>query len=143
MADTVHQGRRSEAADPSVAELLKQLSEQTSTLVRQELELAKIELESKGKKAGLGAGMFGAAGLFGLFALATLTACAVLALDTAMAGWLAALIVAVVYGAVAGGLALSGKAKVTEAVPPVPEQTVDSVKEDVKWTKQHAKAPHQ
>jgi uncharacterized membrane protein YqjE len=126
--------------DQPVADLIKQLTEQTKMLVSQEIELAKAELGEKGKKAGLGAGMFGGAGLFGLFAFAALTACVVLALATAMEAWLAALIVALLYGAVAGGLALSGKKKVQEAVPPVPEQTVDTVKEDVKWTKERAQA---
>jgi uncharacterized membrane protein YqjE len=126
--------------DQSVAELVRQLTEQTRTLARQEIELAKAELTEKGRKAGLGAGMLGAAGLFGFFAFATLTACAVLALATAIDGWLAALIVAAAYGAIAGVLALSGRKQVAEAVPPVPEQTVDEVKEDVRWTKQRAQA---
>jgi uncharacterized membrane protein YqjE len=126
--------------DQSVAELVRQLSEQTRTLARQEIELAKAELTEKGRKAGLGAGMLAAAGLFGFFALATLTACAVLALATAFDGWLAALIVAAAYGAIAGVLALGGRKQVAEAVPPVPEQTVDEVKEDVRWTKQRAQA---
>ena len=130
----------SELRDQSVADLVKQLTEQTRTLARQEIELAKAELTEKGKKAGLGAGMFGAAGLLGLFAFAVLTACFVLALATAMAGWLAALVVAVVYGAAAGVLALIGKKEFQEAAPPVPEQTVDTVKEDVRWTKQRAAA---
>ncbi len=126
--------------DQSVSDLVKQLTEQTKTLVHQEIELAKVELTEKGKKAGIGAGMFGAAGLLGFFAFATLTACLVLALDTAMAAWLAALIVAALYGAAAGVLALSGKKQVTEAAPPVPEQTVETVKEDVQWAKQRAQA---
>jgi MFS family permease len=123
-----------------VGELVKELSEQTSRLVRQELELARAELTQKGKRAGIGAGMFGGAGLFGLFAFGALTACFVLALDTAMAGWLAALIVAAVYGAIAAVLALTGKRKVKEATPPAPEQAIDSVKEDVQWAKQRAQA---
>jgi hypothetical protein len=123
----------------SIADLLRELSDQTATLVRQELDLAKAELAVKGRQAGLGAGMFGGAGLFGLYALGALTACLILALSTAMDGWLAALIVAAAYGAIAGVLALIGKNKVQEGVPPVPEQTVDSVKEDVRWTKQRAK----
>jgi uncharacterized membrane protein (UPF0127 family) len=130
----------SDLRDQPVADLIKQLTEQTKTLVSQEIELAKAELGEKGKKAGLGAGMFGVAGLFGFFAFAVLTACAVLVLATAMAPWLAALIVAVLYGAIAGGLAANGKKKVQEAVPPVPEQTVDTVKEDVQWTKERAQA---
>lgn len=129
--------------DRSIADLLKQLSDQTTTLVRQELDLAKTELAVKGKKAGLGAGMFGAAGVFGLYAVGALTACVILALGTAIDGWLAALIVAGVYGAIAGVLALTGKSKVQEGVPPVPEQTVESVKEDVELTKQRAKEGRQ
>jgi len=83
--------------------------------------------------------MFGGAGLFGFFAFAVLTACLVLVLATAMDAWLATLIVAVAYGAIAGVLALSGKKQVQEATPPAP-QTVETVKEDVQWTKQRAQA---
>jgi hypothetical protein len=126
--------------EQSTAELLRQLSEQTTKLVRQEIELAKAELTEKGKKAGIGAGMFGGAGALGFYAFGALTACVILALATAVDGWLAALIVAVVYGAAAGVLALTGKQKVTEASPPVPEQAVDSTKEDVRWVKNRAKA---
>jgi uncharacterized membrane protein YqjE len=129
-----------ETRDRPVGELLKQLSDQTASLVRKELELAKAELGEKGKRAGLGAGMFGGAGLFAILALGALTACVILALDTAMAAWLAALIVGVVYGAIAGALALTGKTKVQQATPPVPEQAVESVKEDVEWTKTKAKS---
>jgi len=125
-------------SDRPVGELMSELSLQTSTLVRQELELAKLELTEKGKQAGIGAGMFGAAGAVGLYAAGALTACLVLLLATAVTGWLAALIIAAVYGAVAGGLALMGKAKVKQAVPPVPEQATESVKEDVQWTKTRA-----
>ena len=128
----------SDVSDQPIAELVKQLSDQTASLARQEVELAKAELALKGKQAGLGAGMFGGAGMFALYAFGALTACVILALSEAMKGWLAALIVAAIYGAVAGGLALVGKRKVQQAVPPVPEQTVESVKEDVEWTKQRA-----
>jgi uncharacterized membrane protein YqjE len=121
-----------------VSELMRELSTQTSTLVHQELELAKLELAEKGKQAGIGAGMFGGASVVGLYAVGALTACLVLALATAVTGWLAALIVAVVYGAAAGGLALMAKAKVKQAVPPLPEQATESVKEDVQWTKTRA-----
>jgi uncharacterized membrane protein YqjE len=123
----------------SVPELMRQLSDQTATLVRQELELAKAELAVKGKRAGVGAGMFGAAGVFGLYALGALTATVILALSLAMKGWLAALIVTVVYGAIAGVLALAGKSNVSKGVPPVPEQTVETVREDVQVAKQRAK----
>ena len=129
-----------ELRDRSTAELLKRLSDETTTLVKQELELAKAELQEKGKRAGVGAGMFGGAGLFGVAAFAALTACVIAALDLAMALWLAALIVAVVYAAVAGVLALTGKQKVKEATPPVPEQARESVKEDVEWAKTRARS---
>src|SRR5919197_3866592 len=105
--------------------------------MRQELELAKVELTAKGKQAGIGAGMFGGAGLLALYGLGALTAAAILALATAMAGWLAAIIVAAVWFAIAGVLALVGKGHTQRAVPPVPEQTVETVKEDVRFTKQH------
>ncbi|HWC85049.1 MAG TPA: phage holin family protein [Solirubrobacteraceae bacterium] len=118
---------------------MREFSEQTTTLVRQELELAKLELSEKGKRAGIGVGMFGGAGVLGLYAAGALTACFILALATAVTGWLAALIVAAVYGAAAGALALSGKSKVQQAVPPIPEQATESVKEDVQWTKSRAK----
>ena len=130
---------RSPAEDASFADLTRRLSDQTKLLVQQEVELAKAELSEKGKRAGIGAGMFGGAGLFGLFAFATLTACLILALSEAVAPWLAALIVTVVYGAIAGVLALTGKKKVQEATPPMPE-TVETVKDDVAWTKQRAQA---
>jgi uncharacterized membrane protein YqjE len=129
---------RNGSREQSTADLLRQLSEQTTTLVRQEIELAKAELTEKGKKAGMGAGMFGGAGALGFYALGAFTACLILALDLAVAGWLAALIVTVIYGAIAGVLALTGKKKVAEAGPPVPEQAVDSTKEDVRWVKTRA-----
>jgi hypothetical protein len=118
-----------------LGELLKQLSEETTRLVHQEIELAKAELTQKGRQAGMGAGLFGAAGTIGFLALAALTTCFILALDAVMPAWLAALLVAVVYAAVAAVLALRGRAKVKQAVPPVPEQTIETVKEDVQWAK--------
>jgi hypothetical protein len=129
-----------ELRDRPTAELLKQLSDETTTLVKQEVDLAKAELQQKGKQAGVGVGMFGGAGLFGAGAFAALTACLVAALDLAMPLWLAALIVAVLYAAVAGVLALRGKQKVKEAAPPVPEQARESVKEDVEWAKTRARS---
>jgi len=123
-----------------VGDLVKEATEQAQTLVRQEIELAKAELSEKGKKAGIGAGMFGGAGLFGLFAFGALTAAFIGAVDLAVPFWAAALIVAAAYGAIAGVLALTGKNKVQEATPPVPEEAVDNVKEDVAWTKQRARA---
>jgi uncharacterized membrane protein YqjE len=129
-----------ELRDRRTGDLLKELSGQTTTLVRQEIELAKAELGEKSKTAGLGAGLFGGAGVFGLGAFAALTTCIIAALDTAMPLWLAALIPAVVYGAIAAVLALQGRDKVREAGPPVPEQTTESVKEDVQWARTRAKS---
>src|SRR5436190_6108129 len=126
-------------SDRSVPELMRQLSDQTASLVRQELDLAKAELATKGKRAGIGAGMFGGASVFGLYALGALTACAILALSLAMKDWLAALIVAAALGAIAGVLALMGAKNVKRGVPPTPEETIESVREDVEWTKQRAK----
>ena len=126
------------SSDASVGELARQLSEQTSRLVRQEMELAKAELAIKGKRAGIGAGIFGTAGLLALYAVGALITAAIAALATAVDTWLAALIVAVVLGAAAGVAALLGKNKVQEAMPPVPEDSVESVKEDVQWTKTRA-----
>ncbi len=118
-----------------VGELLKQLSEETTTLVKQELELAKAEMAEKGRQAGTGAGLFGGAGVTGLLALIALTLTLIYALGTGMEDWIAALIVTVLWAAVAGVLALTGKQKLQEAGPPVPEQTVETVKEDVEWAK--------
>jgi uncharacterized membrane protein YqjE len=129
-----------ELRERSIGELLKQLSQETTTLVRQELELAKAEMAQKGKQAGVGAGMFGGAGVSALLGLGALTAAAIAALDAAMPLWLAALIVGLVWLAVAGVLALRGKTKVQAATPPVPEQTQESVKEDVEWAKTQAKS---
>jgi uncharacterized membrane protein YqjE len=137
MADDVG---RSDLRDRPTSELLKQLSDQTTSLVRQEIELAKLEFREKGKKAGVGAGMFGGAGLFGLYAVGALTATIILALATFLPGWVAALIVTVVYGAIAGVLALRGKSQVKEATPPVPEQAVETTKEDVRWVKTRARS---
>ena len=121
--------------DRSLGELLKQLSQETTQLVHQELELAKAELTQKGKQVGAGAGMFGGAGALGLAALGALTACFILALNAAMPAWLAALIVAVVYGIIAFVLVKQGQAKLKQATPPMPEQTIETVKEDVEWAK--------
>jgi uncharacterized membrane protein YqjE len=126
--------------EQSMGELFKELSNDLSTLVRQELRLAQAEMTEKGKKAGLGAGMFGGAGLLGLFALAALTTAVIAALAKGMDVWLAALIVTVVYLAGAGILALNGRRKVSQATPPTPEQTVETVKEDVEWAKTRAQS---
>ena len=119
----------------SLPELLQRLSAETSQLVHEELELAKAELSQKGRQAGAGAGLFGGAAAIGLLALAALTTCIILALANAIPAWLAALIVAVVYAAIAAVLAVQGRARVKQAMPPVPEQTMQSVKEDAQWAR--------
>jgi uncharacterized membrane protein YqjE len=129
-----------ELTDRSTGELLKQLSNETTTLVRHEIDLMKAELAQKAKPAGIGAGMFGGAGLFGLGAFLALTAFFIALLDGAMPIWAAALIVAAVYALIAGALALTGKRKVREATPVAPEQTMESVKEDVQWAKTRARS---
>jgi uncharacterized membrane protein YqjE len=128
-------GDTEDLRDRSLGELLKQLSEQTTRLVHQELELAKAELQQKGKEVGAGAGLFGGAGAIGLAALGALTACFILALNAIMPAWLAALLVAVVYGIIAFVLVKQGHSRMKRAVPLVPEQTIETVKEDVQWAK--------
>src|ERR671916_100309 len=122
--------------DRPIGDLLKQLSQETTTLVKQELDLAKAEMTQKGKDAGAGAGFIGGGALFGLGMFGALTASLIALLATAIDHvWLAALIVAVVYGAIGGVLALRGKDKIQEAAPAGPEQTVETVKEDVEWAR--------
>jgi hypothetical protein len=133
-------GNNNDLHDRPIGDLLKQLSEETTTLVKQEIDLAKAEMTEKGRQAGIGAGMFGGAGVSGLLALIFLSFAAMAALDTSIAGWLAALVVGAVWTAVAAVLALQGKNKVQEAVPPAPEQAIESSKEDVEWAKSQAKS---
>ena len=129
------QGRVADPREQSIGELVKDLAGETSTLVRQEIDLAKAEMTERGKRIGKGAGILGAAAVVGLLAAGALTACLIAALDLAMATWLAALVVTVVFGAIAAALALTGRKQIQEAAPPVPEQAIDSVKEDVQWAK--------
>lgn len=117
--------------DETLGGLVHQLSEQIPELVRSEIRLAQAELTVKGKKAGLGVGLFSAAGVLAHFALATLVATAILALSLAVAAWLAGLIVAVVLLAAAGLAAVVGKLEVAQATPPAPERALAGVREDV------------
>lgn len=117
--------------DETLGGLVHQLSEQIPELVRSEIRLAQAELTAKGKKAGLGVGLFSVAGLLALFGLATLVATAILALSLAVAAWLAALVVAVVLLSAAGLAALVGKKEVAQATPPAPERAIAGVREDV------------
>jgi sugar phosphate permease len=118
-----------------MADLVKELSGQLSVLMRQEIELAKTEATEKAKKAGVGAGMLGGAGIAALLMLGSLTAFLILVLALALPDWAAALIVTGVWAVVAGVLALRGREKVREVGKPVPEKTVETMKEDVEWMK--------
>jgi uncharacterized membrane protein YqjE len=124
----------------STGDLVRELSEQTTTLVRKEVELAKAELSQKGKIVGIGAGMLAAAALVGLLALGVLTALVLSLLDKAMDFSLAALIVTLVYATAAGVLAMAGKDQIKQGMPPAPEETVETVKEDVEWARNQAKS---
>jgi hypothetical protein len=130
-------GGTAPAADPrdrGVGELVKDLASQTSTLVRQEIQLAQAEVTQKGKVAGKGAGMLAGAAVAALLALGALTAALIALLDNWMATWVAALIVMVLWAIVAAVLAKSGQKALQRATPPAP-QTVETVKEDIQWAK--------
>lgn len=122
---------RVEGDDPTLGALVHQLSEQTSALVRSEVELAKAELAEKGRNAGIGIGLFSAAGLLGFFGAAVMITTVILALALVLPAWAAALIVAVLLFVGAGGAALVGKSKVQEATPPTPERAMEGVPKDV------------
>ncbi|HEV7883144.1 MAG TPA: phage holin family protein [Solirubrobacteraceae bacterium] len=138
-SDTSHDSARAND-DRSAAELIKQVSEQTSKLVRQEIALARLEIREKIKHFEIGAGLLGAAAFFALFGAATLIAALVLVLATAMEAWLAALVVAVVLLAGAGIMALGGKRQIAEATPPAPEQAVENVQADIEEVKRSVRA---
>ncbi len=123
----------------STGELISRLSTEVSTLVREELQLAQLEVSGKAKQAGLGAGMMGAAGLLALYGFGTLIAAAVLALALVLDGWAAALIVGAVLLAVAAIVALIGKNRVSQAGTPVPQKAVDSVKADLDAVRHHGR----
>lgn len=135
-ADVRTNGRVADRRELGVGELVKDLSGQVSTLVRQEVELAKAELTEKGKQAGAGAGMFGGAAVAALLMLGSLTAFLILVLAIPLPAWAAALIVTALWGAVAAVLALRGREELRRMGKPVPEQTVETVKEDVQWLKE-------
>ena len=124
--------------EPSTGELISQLSTQLSTLVRDELRLAQLEVTGKAKKAGLGAELFGAAGIFAWFGVGALVAAAILGLATALDAWLAAIIVGVALFVIAGAAALVGKKEVSQGTPPLPAEAIDGVKTDVRTVKEAA-----
>lgn len=127
-------GEPTSRRDASPGELASEVAKDMSTLVRQEIALAKVELQQEAKTAGMAAGAFGGAGFAGYFVLFFLSLAAVYALDSVMpAGW-AALIVAAVWAVIAGVLALVGRKKLKQ-FNPKPERTIETVKEDVQWAK--------
>ena len=123
----------------TTGELVTRLSTQISDLVHTELQLAKAELAEKGKRAGVGAGLAGTAGVLALYGLGALIAAVIAALSLAVPVWAAALIVAVLIFIVAGVLGLLGKNQIQRATPPVPENTVESVKRDVATVQERIK----
>lgn len=121
--------------DRSVPELIRELAQETGTLVRQELQLARAEIATSTKRAGIGIGEIGGAAILGLLALGALTTAAIAALALALPVWAAALVVAGVESGGAALLGLSGRSQVAAGIPPKPEQTIETVKEDVEWAK--------
>ena len=130
--------RTEERSDRPLGDLVQELSQQTATLVRQEMRLAQVELQEKGKHAGIGAGMFGGAGLVALYGAGAVIAATIMLIATAVEPWIAALIVGVVLLAVAGVLALLGRKQVDRAKPPKPERAMESVRDDVEHVKGRA-----
>lgn len=127
-----------ERREQPIGEVARDLTRDLSLLVRQEIDLAKAEMTSKGRTAAPGLGMIGGAGLVALAATGALTAFLVLVLATFLPDWLAALIVGAALAGVAYVLAMRGKDRVAEAGAPIPEQTIETVKEDVEWAKTRA-----
>jgi sugar phosphate permease len=124
--------------DRPLGEVAGDLTRDLSLLVRQELELAKAEMKEKGRVAAPGLGMIGGAGVTGLMAAGALTAFLILTLSIFLPEWSSALIVGAVLAAVTYVLVKQGKERVEKAGSPVPEQTIETVKEDVEWAKTRA-----
>jgi hypothetical protein len=125
--------------EPSTGQLISDLTNQISRLVRDEARLAQAEVTQKAKRLGVGAGLFGGAGLFAFFGLAALITTAILALALVLPAWLSALIVAVVLFVIAGVLALVGKKDVQQGSPPVPTEAIASTKADIQTVKESAR----
>jgi len=127
-----------ELRERPIGEVAKSLTSDLSLLLRQEIDLAKAEMAEKGRTAAPGLGMFGGAGIVALCAAGALTAFLILVLSTFLPDWAAALVVGAVLATVAYVLIQQGKERVADAGPPVPEQTIETVKEDVEWAKTRA-----
>jgi methyl-accepting chemotaxis protein len=138
MDNTASTSRTGSAAQASAGELVKQMSEQVSRLVRDEMRLAQLEMTRKGKQAGAGLGLAGMGGVLALYAGGALLACAIIALSGVLAAWLAALIVGAALAAAAAAAALAGKGRLSKAMPAVPEQAIGNVKADVEEIREKA-----
>jgi uncharacterized membrane protein YqjE len=135
----VTQVRTEELSERSVGDLVQQLSQQTAALVRQEMRLAQVELQEKGKRAGIGAGMFGGAGLVALYGVGAVVAAVIMLAATAVEPWVSALIVGAVLLITAGILALLGRRQVEQATPPKPERAMESVQDDVEHIRERVR----
>jgi uncharacterized membrane protein YqjE len=135
--------RNDTTAEPTIGQLVSDLSTEVSQLVHDEMRLARVEMTEKAKGLGVGAGMFGAAGVLALYGGAALVATAVLALALVVDAWLAALIVTVALFGAAGVVALRGRRRVQEATPPVPTRTVENVQRDVAAVREAREHSHQ
>lgn len=133
-------GAPSAPSDESIGRLVSQISEQTSRLVRDEMRLAQLELSRKGKEVGIGAGLFGGAGLFALFGTGALVAAAIAGLATTLSVWLSALLVGLALFVVAGLAALVGKREVSAGTPPLPEEAIAGLKQDAQALKPGSRA---
>jgi len=130
---------RGEQAGRSTGELLKDLSDQVSHLVRDEIQLATAELEAKGRRFGFGAGLFGVAGMLGMFAGGSFVAAVILLLAEVVPAWVAAVIVGVALAVIAAVVALVARNQVRRAAPPVPQEAVGSVRQDIQVVKESAR----
>jgi uncharacterized membrane protein YqjE len=139
MEPQIDGNRPATASDQSTGQLVTQLSEQVSRLVRDELQLTRVEMTRKGKQAGAGAGLLGGAGVVALYGLACLVACVIIAISGAIAAWLAALIVGAALLAAAGIAAMLGRSRLRRATPPVPKQALGSVQADVQEIKERVR----
>ncbi|HEY5985300.1 MAG TPA: phage holin family protein [Streptosporangiaceae bacterium] len=138
MDDTTTTAHPTTAKDRPTGELVRQLSEDVSRLIRDEMKLAQLEMARKGKQAGLGIGMFGGSGLLALYGFGCLLASAIIAISGAVTAWLAALVVGAALLAVAALAALLGKGRLNKSTPPVPAEAIDSVKADVEEIRERA-----
>ncbi len=142
MSDQRISGAAHASTESTLGGLVHDLSQQLPELIRSELRLAQAEVAEKGKRAGLGIGLFSGAGLLAFFGFGTLVATAVIALSNALPAWLSGVIVAVVLFAAAGIVAVLGKGQVQQATPPRPERAIEGLKEDVATVKSFKESHH-